>query len=91
MTDGNSKNKLDSSVAEKDLGVIIDPNLDFDNHISATVKKANRLSGMLMRNITYKHKDIILPLYKSLIRSVLEYGNPVWNPHLRKHINLTLF
>ena len=88
MTDGNSRNKLDSTVAEKDLGVIIDPNLDFDNHISATVKKANRLSGMLMRNITYKHKDIILPLYKSLIRSVLEYGNPVWNPHLRKHINL---
>ena len=67
MTDGNSKNKLDSTVDEKDLGVIIDPNLDFDSHISATIKKTNRLSGMLMMNITYKHKDIILPLYKSLL------------------------
>ena len=53
MTDRSSKNTLDSTVAEKDLGVIIDPNLDFDNHISATVKKAIRLSGMLMRNITF--------------------------------------
>ena len=52
------------------------------------VKKANKLSGLLMRNITHKSKDIILPLYKSLIRSVLEYGSPVWNPYLRKHVNL---
>ena len=88
MKSENGINKLEATFAEKDLGVIIDPNLSFDAHITATVKKANRLAGLLMRNIAYKHKDIIIPLYKALIRSILEYGNPVWNPYLRKHVNL---
>ena len=88
MQNGTEKYKLESTTAEKDLGVVIDPNLDFDAHITGIVKKANRLSGLLMRNITHKSKEIILPLYKSLIRSVLEYGSPVWSPKLRKHVNL---
>ena len=30
----------------------------------------------------------MLPLFKSLIRPIVEYGNPVWSPYLRKHIDL---
>ena len=88
MTNGNDRNKIEETVAEKDLGVIIDPSLDFDAHITTMVKKANKLVGMLMRSICHKSKDIIIPLYKALIRSILEYGSAVWNPRLRKHINL---
>ena len=40
-----------------------------------------------MRTIHYKTKDIMVPLFKSLIRPILEYGNVVWNPILRKHID----
>ena len=88
MTNGDNVNKIEETTAEKDLGVIIDPNLDFDTHITNLVKKSNKLVGMLMRTICHKSKDIIIPLYKALIRSILEYGSPVWNPRLRKHIDM---
>ena len=30
----------------------------------------------------------MIPLFKSLICPILEYGNAVWSPYLRKHIDL---
>ena len=41
-----------------------------------------------MHTINYKSKTIMIPLFKSLVRPIIEYGNAVWCPHLRKHINL---
>ena len=29
----------------------------------------------------------MIPLFKSLVRPILEYANVVWSPHLRKHID----
>ena len=79
------ENKLETTSAEKDLGVIVDPKLLFDDHVSQTVKKANRLCGMLVSNIQCKEKDIMVPLFKALVRPVLEYGNSVWTTCLKKH------
>jgi len=88
MRDRDGVRGLEASQAERDLGVIIDPSLNFETHINETVKKGNRLAGLLVRTITNKSTDIMVPLYKALIRPVLEYGNPVWCPFLRKHIDL---
>ena len=85
---GSDYHQLQSTVAEKDLGVIVDPYLDFDGHINEVVKKANKIAGLLTRTISYKIKDIMIPLYKALVRPILEYANPVWHPILKKHINL---
>ena len=57
---------LDTTTAEKDLGVIIDPELKFDEHISSIVKKSNKISGLLLRNITNKSPEIMVPLFKAL-------------------------
>ena len=72
-------NKLEETTAEKDLGVIVDPDLSFNTHINETIKKANRLCGMLVGNIQCKDANIMVPLFKSLVRPVIEYGNPIWN------------
>ena len=84
--DGITKD-LEVTYCEKDLGVFIDPLLDFEEHITSTVKKARRLSGLIIRTITFKSKDIMIPLFKSIIRPVLEYANVVWSPYYRKHID----
>ena len=43
---------------------------------------------MLIRTMTNLTPKIMISLFKSLVRPVLEYGNSVWNPFLRKHIDL---
>ena len=88
IRDGNQINELEETLCEKDLGVHVDNNLKFEEHIVLTVKKARRISGMINRAIFYKIPKIMLPLYKALVRSVIEYANTVWNPYLKKYINL---
>ena len=51
------------------------------------VKRANKIAGLLMRTITHKAVSIMIPLFKALVRPILEYGNVVWSPYLKKHIN----
>ena len=52
-----------------------------------SIKKANRVLGMMMRRtIISREKDVILKLYKSLVRPHLEYCAPTWNSYLKKDI-----
>ena len=75
-------NVLETTDAEKDLGVYIDTALSFDHHINESVKKANRTVGMISRYVVNKNKEIMVPLFKSLVRPILEYGNAIWSPSL---------
>jgi hypothetical protein len=88
IRNGNDVHVLESTVAERDLGVIVDPLLNFDTHISETVKKGNKICGLLVRTIENKSPDIMIPLFKSLVRPILEYGNVAWAPYLHKYIDL---
>ena len=79
---------LVDSVCEKDLGIYIDDKLSFDCHISEVVNKANKILGLIKRNFKYMGNTTFILLYKSLVRSHLEYGQSVWSPYLLKHIDL---
>ena len=43
---------------------------------------------MIRRNITYKDKSLIVPLYKAIVRPHLEYCIQAWSPYLRKDIDM---
>ena len=75
---------LNSTSAEKDLGVYVDNELTFEYHIQETVKRANKMVGMITHFIQYKNKEIMVPLFKSLVRPILEYGNVLWCPRLKR-------
>ena len=49
---------------------------------------ANRILGMIKRNFDYLDRDMVLQLYKSLVRPHLEYCVQAWRPHLQKDIDL---
>ena len=42
---------------------------------------------MVSRNITFKTSDILIPLFKAVIRPILEYANRIWSPQKKKHID----
>ena len=86
MRDGDKVSNLDETVCEKDLGVNIDPLLDFEQHLTTICNKGRQLSGMLFRNLTSRYPEILIPLSKALIRPHLEYGNAVWCPYKKKDI-----
>ena len=56
---------LEQSYEEKDLGVIIDSKLRFDNHISSKIKKANSLVGLIRRSFEYMDAKMFKQLFTS--------------------------
>ena len=50
--------------------------------------KGNQVIGMIRRNISYKDKSLIVPLYKATVRPHLEYCIQAWSPYLRKDIDM---
>ena len=72
---------------EKDIGVVIDEELSFDKHICEKVNKANYISAVLRRTFRNLNADILLPLYKTLVRTHLDYANSVWAPCKKKYID----
>ena len=79
---------LQSATEEKDLGVIIDNKLQFDQHIGSIVRKSNIVLGLIKRNFKYMNEDIFVKLYKTLVRPLVEYASPVWNPKKIKNVKL---
>lgn len=66
----------------KDLGVILDTQLSFKQHVDYAVGKASRVLGFIFRTAK-EFTDIycLKSLYCSLSRSILEYCSVVWTPH----------
>ena len=73
---------------ENDLGVTFDSRLQFSTHIAACTSKANQRIGLLRRNFKFLDEETFMPLYKALVRPILEYGNSVWKPYFKKDSEL---
>ncbi len=78
--------KLKSVQCVKDLGVKIASNLILSQQFIDAANKGNRMLGFIKRNSLFKNKDVILPLYTSLVRPHLEYAVQFWSPHYGKVI-----
>ena len=75
---------LQETELEKDLGINVDPRLSFTKHIEIQTNKANKILGIIRRSFTYLDQDIVLSLYKTLIRPIIEYGHAITYPRYVK-------
>jgi len=69
---------------EKDLGVLISSDLKVGSQCNKAFLKANRMLGMLKRTVVNKSPDVMLNLYKSLVRPHVEYCVSAWSPYYAK-------
>ena len=76
---------LDTIEKQNVLGVIIDIKLSFDDHINQPLNKATKMTKIIRRTFQFLDKDTFLPLYKTMVRTHLDYAIAVWYPY-KKHI-----
>ena len=79
---------LSKTVKEKDLGVTLNANMKVSEQCRIAASMSNQVLGMIRRNITYKDKSLIIPLYNAIVRPHLEYCIHAWTPHLRKDVDM---
>ena len=71
-------NILETSESVTDLGVTFSEDLSWTLHISSIVKKARQKAGWVLSSFKDRSRLTMITLYKSLIRSLLEYCCPLW-------------
>ena len=79
---------LGTTVKEKDLGVTISTDMKVSEQCGIAASKGNQILGLIRRNITYKEKKLIIPLYKAIVRPHLEYCIQAWRPYCKKDIDM---
>ena len=68
------------------LGVLLNSNLNFSNHISNILVKANRTLGFISRNLKRCPTKLRATAYQSFVRPKLEYASAFWDPYHQKDI-----
>ena len=75
---------LESSPAEKHLGVLVDEKLNRSQQCALAARKANVILGSISRGVASRDREGIGPLCSALVRPHLQYCVEVWGPQYKK-------
>ena len=76
----NDGNIISPAHTVKDLGITITNDLSWSKHISKISSDARKTASWIFSVFSNRSANIMMPLYKTLVRSRVEYNCPVWNP-----------
>ena len=68
------------------LGVELEQNMSWSQHITDTANKASSTLRFLRRNLSACSTQVKATAYKTLVRPKLEYASSIWDPHHRNKI-----
>ena len=87
MTYNMNGRPIEHTASHTYLGIGINNKLTWAEHISNTASKANKVLGLLRRNL-YSCSPFVKEIaYKSLVRPRLEYCSSIWDPYHQENIN----
>lgn len=73
--------ELQNVTSAKYLGVKISSDLRWDSHIAEVTSRVNRTLGFVRQNLHICSCKATASAYKALVRPLLEYASPVWDPY----------
>jgi len=87
MQDRSVKYKIEASVEERDLGVMVTDNLKPSAQCIKAAAKARAVLGMVKRNFRKLDESDFLILYKTYQTTYgVGYCVQAWSSHLQRHI-----
>lgn len=64
----------------RDLGVLVSHSLSWSSHIHNIADKARQKASWVLSVFHTRSPAVMMSLYKSMVRSLLEFCSPLWNP-----------
>ena len=80
----NTRHEIEESSVERDLGVMLNNKLRWDDQVDKMILTANGVLASLKNSFKYWTPENFRKLYTAFFRPHLEYCTPVWNPTLKK-------
>ena len=74
MGSGESRMYLNQVTSEKDLGITFQDDLQFTKHL------ADSMLGLIHCSFQHKDNEMLIHLYKALVRPHVEYASSMWSP-----------
>ena len=85
-----SQSNLECKDYVKYLGMLLDKNLSFKNHIDQIIIKISKTVGMIAKLRHFLPRKTLIQIYNSLIGPYLSYAIAVWGSADKCHINKIL-
>ena len=65
----------------RDLGVVLTPDCQWTTQITTMAENAKKMASWVLGTFKNRSKVIMTLLFKTMVRSRLEYCSALWNPH----------